>query len=358
MAIKNLFQGLGQRVGRGLTEIGGYDPMQQVSSEEAARRRQEGLSALQRSLGRSSAILSGDPRRMQLAEQQTQMAESEKRQAERQKSLEALAQTNPELAKMYELFGEKGLQQGYLRQQERQESLAGSQQQIQRYKDAGFTDQEINLILSGVTPKDVIELRQENIIDMSGANIIENVEKNVEKTTEETGVLDTFANIDQAFGPIDAAQEAASRATRILGFDVDPLQSGTGAAIRARNSLNTEILANLAADFTGRPNMLIYENIKGNLPMTAATSEKDAREKYENIKDQVDARINNLKQGLESSILDDKTKNAYRDELNKSLLLSKKLDSAILSLEGKKEETLKPQDFVSEGKYSNLYTNG
>ena len=74
MAITNLFQGLGQRIGRGLTEVGGYDPMQQVSSEEAARRRQEGLAALQRSLGRSSAILSGDPRRMQLAEQQEQQA--------------------------------------------------------------------------------------------------------------------------------------------------------------------------------------------------------------------------------------------------------------------------------------------
>ena len=31
MAIRNLFQDLGQRVGRGLMEVGGYDPMQQVS---------------------------------------------------------------------------------------------------------------------------------------------------------------------------------------------------------------------------------------------------------------------------------------------------------------------------------------
>ena len=74
MAIGDFFKGIGQGVGRGLTRIGGYDPMQQVSSEEAARRRQEGLAALQRSLGRSSAILSGDPRRMQLAEQQEQQA--------------------------------------------------------------------------------------------------------------------------------------------------------------------------------------------------------------------------------------------------------------------------------------------
>ena len=280
---------------------------------------------------------------------QTQQRQEQEKQ--RQKKLSEFAQTNPELAKMYELFGERGLQQGYLRQQELEESAIGSQQQIQRLKGAGFTDQEINLILAGVTPKDVMELRQK---DMSGTQIIENVEQNVEKTAKETGVLDTFVNLDEAFGPVDALQEGISKATRVLGFDVDP---ETGAAVRARNSLNTEILANLAADFTGRPNMLIYENIKGNLPMSAATSHADAREKYENIRDQVDARIKNLEEGLKSSILDDKTKNAYRDELNKSLLLSKKLDAAILSLKGKKEETLKPEQFVSEGKYSSLFLN-
>ena len=78
MAIGDFFTGLGQKVGRGLTAVGGYDPMQQVSPEEAARRRQEGLSALQRSLGRSSAILSGDPRRIALAEEQMQKAEQDK----------------------------------------------------------------------------------------------------------------------------------------------------------------------------------------------------------------------------------------------------------------------------------------
>ena len=78
MAIGDFFTGLGQGIGRGLTKIGGYDPMQQVSPEEAARRRQEGLAALQRSLGRSSAILSGDPRRIALAEEQMQKAEQDK----------------------------------------------------------------------------------------------------------------------------------------------------------------------------------------------------------------------------------------------------------------------------------------
>ena len=92
--------------------------------------------------------------------------------------------------------------------------------------------------------------------------------------------------------------------------------------------------------------------------MSAATSHADAREKYENIRDQVDARIGNLEEGLLSPILDDKTKNAYRDELNKSKLLSKKLDAAILSLKGKKEETLIPQEFTNIGRYSKLYKDG
>jgi len=321
---------------------------QQPTGVPSARQQQVGLalSTLSDVFGRRDPIAGTMQRQAMLQAQQRQEQEKQ-----RQQKLSEFAQTNPELAKMYELFGERGLQQGYLRQQELEESAIGSQQQIQRLKGAGFTDQEINLILAGVTPKDVMELRQK---DMSGTQIIESVEQNIEKTAKETGVLDTFADLDQAFGPVDALQEGISKATRIAGFDIDPK---TGAAVRARNSLNTEILANLAADFTGKPNMLIYENIKGNLPMSAATSHADAREKYENIKDQVDARINGLKEGLNSSILNDATKNAYRDELNKSILLSKKLDAAILSLKGKKEETLKPEQFVSEGKYSSLFLN-
>jgi hypothetical protein len=109
MAIRNLFQDLGQRVGRGLMEVGGYDPMQQVSPEEAAKRRSEGLSALQRSLGRSAAILSGDPRRVQFAEQQMQMAEQEKKQEELNKQLNAaieqsnLPQSQKDLFKKFDV---------------------------------------------------------------------------------------------------------------------------------------------------------------------------------------------------------------------------------------------------------------
>lgn len=96
MAIKDFFKGIGQGYQRGLTEMGGYDPMQQVSPEEAERRRQEGMQSLQRSLGRATAILSGDPRRIQLAEEQTQMAEQKK-------ALRQFALDNPQYADMIKL---------------------------------------------------------------------------------------------------------------------------------------------------------------------------------------------------------------------------------------------------------------
>jgi hypothetical protein len=310
------------------------------------------LRQLSDALNIATAQLSGDPQRMQMALGMQQSRKLQEEAAARQQKLQQFAQANPSLAKMYELFGEKGLQQGYLQQQEQQQKLIERQQQIQALQGAGFSNQEINLVLAGVPTKDVIDFRETG--ELSGQELINKVEENVETTIEQTGILNTFANLDEAFGPVDAAQEALSKATRVLGFDVE---AETGAAVRARNSLNTEILANLAADFTGRPNLLIYENLKGNLPMSAATSEADAREKYINVKDQVDARINNLKQGLKSTTVSDSDKEKYREELNKSILLSKKLDSAILSLSPKKEETLKPTnlDMQSEGFYSWIY---
>ena len=338
---------------------GGMQPMQSpigmppVGSSEKDAKSQK-MAMLLYALG--GALKGQDPLQQGMAvRKMQQQQQAQLLQKQKEEKMKQFAAGDPGLQRMYDIFGEKGLQQGYFQQLDRQQDLLESQQQIEKLKGAGFTDEEINLNLAGLDLKDIIEFRDD--MGLSGQQIIQDVEENVESTIQQTEVLDTFSNLDQAFGPIDASQEALSKVTRVLGFDVDPLGTGTGAAVKARNSLNTEILANLAADFTGRPNMLIYENIKGNLPMNAATSEKDAREKYINVKDQVDARINNLKQGLKSTTVSDANKEKYRDELNKSLLLSKKLDSAIGSLMEEKKETLKPVDIISEGKYSSLYTN-
>ena len=74
MAIGDMLKSFGQGIDRGFTKIGGYDPSQQVSPEEALMRRNAGIEALQRTLGRSSAILSGDPQRLALSAQQDEAA--------------------------------------------------------------------------------------------------------------------------------------------------------------------------------------------------------------------------------------------------------------------------------------------
>jgi len=74
MAIADMLKSFGQGIDRGFTKIGGYDPSQQVSPEEALMRKNAGIEALQRTLGRSSAILSGDPQRLALSAQQDEAA--------------------------------------------------------------------------------------------------------------------------------------------------------------------------------------------------------------------------------------------------------------------------------------------
>ena len=78
MAIADMLKSFGQGIDRGFTKIGGYDPSQQVSPEEALMRKNAGIEALQRTLGRSSAILSGDPQRLALSAQQKQQAGQDK----------------------------------------------------------------------------------------------------------------------------------------------------------------------------------------------------------------------------------------------------------------------------------------
>jgi hypothetical protein len=78
MAIGDLLKSLGQGIDRGFTKIGGYDPSQQVSPEEAFRRKNIGIENLQRTLGRSAAIMSGNPQRLALAEKREQQAKQDR----------------------------------------------------------------------------------------------------------------------------------------------------------------------------------------------------------------------------------------------------------------------------------------
>lgn len=256
-----------------------------------------GLSALSDVFSKRDPIAGTMQRQAMLQAQQRQEQEKQ-----RQQRLSELAQTNPELAKMYELFGERGLQQGYLRQQEQEEGLITSQQQIQRLKGAGFSDQEINLILAGVNPKDVIELRQTGV--MPEPKTSEQLTKEVqEEKRKDPEYLKTLENMDQAFGPIDAAQQ---RVTEVLGPVLGPLRTSgakeTSEAVSVKNVLNERIREKFVNQYSGRPSVYINQRVDLLLPTGEYLTEDRAASKYQSTKKVLEEGLSEMKSKMDSGL--------------------------------------------------------
>ena len=358
MAIADMLKSFGQGIDRGFTKIGGYDPSQQVSPEEALMRKNAGIEALQRTLGRSSAILSGDPQRLALSAQQDEAARLGKTQQERQKSLQAFAQTNPELAKMYELFGEKGLQQGYLRQQERQESLAGSQQQIQGLQNAGFTEQEINMVLAGLKPKDVIELRTEPLQDFE-LKTPEDLTKEVEQEKlDNPEQLEKLKNIDQAFSLADTVQQAVNVG---IGPIFGTPFKGTAEAVSEKNVLNERVREKFVNQYSGRPSVYINQRIDALLPQGQFVDETLAASKYEDVKKVLNEGLTEMKNKLTSNVYKGEELLEVQNQYKSIQSLITDLDVAINSLRKSKpkKETLEAgQVFRPSGAYDDWFMGG
>lgn len=280
--------------------------------------------------------------------QQQQIQAQEK---QRQQRLQQLAQSDPSLARMYELFGEKGLQQSFLQQQESLQEEKNRLNKVNTFINAGISYEDSVLLASGLDAEDIKLLRKD---EKTSQDVIDNINKEVAKVEEQTNYQDAYTNLTEAFGPVDAIQAQLNKASRLAGFDI---AKETASAVRARDALNVEILANLAADFTGRPNMLIYEEINNLLPKNSATSHKDAYEQYNNVLQKTKGRIANLEQGIRSETLSEATKEKYREELFKSKELEKKLEAATKSLKGEPEDILEPVSTISEGKYSSYFLN-
>jgi len=288
----------------------------------------ESLRQLSDTLNMATAQLSGDPQRMQMALGMQQSRKLQEEAAARQQKLQQFAQVNPSLSKMYELFGEKGLQQGYLQQQEGQQAELERVKKIKTYVDAGLSQQDATLLASGLDAKAIIDLKESG--KSQAENIISNVDKSVENTVEEVGFVEPFAQMEEAFGLADATQEGFNIVARKLGFEPADV---TGQAVRARDNLNLEIKTTLAQDFTGRVNQQLLQQIDELLPKSSLTSEKDAQAKYSLMRDRARNRIQRLEQGIKSGTLSETQIATARDVLYRTKLLEKKIDAAVLSLE-------------------------
>ena len=330
-------------------------PLTPEEQVERNRRRAIGLSVA------AEAFKQGDPvgraiGLQQQFEQQEAQAERERLQAERQKFLETFAQTNPELAKMYKLFGEKGLQQGYLRQQEIQESAASSQQQIQRYKDAGFSDQEISLILADVTPKDVIELRTEPLQTFETKTPQDLTAEVQEEKLKNPEQLQKLQNIDQAFSFADAVQQTINVGVGpILGT---PFKE-TAEAVSEKNVLNERVREKFVNQYSGRPSVYINQRVDALLPLGQFIDETIAASKYEDVQKILKEGLTEMGSKLNSGAYKGTELLEVQNQYKSIQSLVSDLDVAITSLRKTKpkKETLEASEvFKPTGTYDAYFT--
>lgn len=225
------------------------------------------------------------------------------------------------------------------------------QEQIDALLGVGYTPEEANAIaVGGLDPDDIYK----NNKILSNENIIKNVNNNVNKYLEDSKVQDTYANINEAFGPIDGLQSALTTVTNPFGVVVE---GETNEAVNARTNLNNEIRANLVDDYSGRPNVFLLTQIEKLLPTSSFIAEFDAMQRYALIKNSFDSMIVQLEAGINGNLLSDATKQQYADDLYKTKIVQAKLEAAIKGLEKDKKVSLEQvnENFSSTGKYNNFY---
>jgi hypothetical protein len=327
-------------------------PKTPLTPEQQLQRRQNigvGLAAL------SESLRGGDPVGRTLGLQQ--QLEAQQQQAEQDKLLQQFAQTNPELAQMYNLFGERGLQQTYLSQQEQKQNIIRAEQQIQRYKNAGFTDQEINLLLSDMTPKDVIELRQTGV--MPEPKTPEQLTKEVqEEKQKDPDYIKKLENMDQAFGPIDALQQRITESVGpVLPFLVE---EDTAETVSVKNVLNERIREKFVNQYSGRPSVYINQRVDLLLPLGEYMTEDMAASKYQSTKKVLEEGLNEMKSKMDSGLYTGTERLEVEQNYKDIQSIVSDLDIVIRSLEKAKPEkqSLEPiSGMAAQGTYDQYFTD-
>jgi hypothetical protein len=287
----------------------------------------DSLSQLSDALGIATARLSGDPQRMQMALGMQQSRKLQEEAAARQQQLEQLARTNPSFAKMYQLFGEKGLQQAYLQEQQEQKQSLQLKQQKENLKTAGLSDTEINLYLSaGMDVKDILELRKDVDLDKTVSQLDEEV-------IESKGIVsEGLKNLDEAFGLADTIQTGLAKG---LG-PVSPIQIAptTTAANTARKVLNERIREKFVSEYTGRPSVYLNTRIDALLPQSTYLTELEAKQQYEEVKRVLVEGVDELKTKIESGIYEGENLLEAQEQYKDIQSIVKDLDVGINALSG------------------------
>ncbi len=413
MAIADLLRNFGGKVGdtfasMGSTPLGNLTPEQQRRQNQMQGLRNLGeqfqmLGAMQSNRPQQAAFIQNQIKQREIDARNQQLRSSIENDESIDPNLEILMGQNPEVYGRYKLsLAQEGrAKSAQLEEENRLAEIEALKQfrQKQALEDIGLTETQISLFQhAGMTMKDIQELSnpdsdieqkiKENrmirnsqindkvaagftrdqaiaivdkipdrfLEDNVGQTILDEVNENVKTLNEDTNTQNDYANLDQAFGPIDSLQETLLNKPGRLLAGWDPA-GVTAAAIRDKESLNLEILATLANDYEGKPSVLLLKEILKNIPQGSATSEADAYQRYSNFLNRTKTRIDYLEKGILSNVVSNAKKEIYRIELVKAKALESKLDAASASLAPDDVSLKTNQKSSSQGTYDNFFTN-
>lgn len=240
------------------------------------------------------------------------------------------------------------------RQQIKQQGLQ-SQQQIQRLKGAGFSDQEINLVLAGVTPKDVMELRTEPGLQR---RTTEQLTKEVQ--SEKVELPDSIKRLQkapQAFGAVDALQQGINVA---LGPVFGTPAKDTAEAVTEIKVLNERVREKFINQYSGRPSVYLNQRVDQLLPTSMFMDEAVAASKYESTRRVLQEGLNEMKDKIDSKAYSGAELIEVENNYKSIKSLIDDVDVVIRSLKktSPSQQTLEPTfGMQTQGSYDAYFTN-
>ena len=316
---------------------------------------QQGLALV----GLGSALRGEDPTRAVLS------AKKAADDIKRNQAVQQLLKTNPSLANIYNLFGEKGLQLQYSNQ-------IKTQQDITALKNAGFDDGEISKIIAGLSVKDVLEERerQDQVKSQRSVEELENI-VNPPLTEGEEGeegdenvqfnfVNEGLKNIDEAFGAFDTLQQGIGQA---LGPVFGTVFEDTQKAVAARNVLNERIREKFVNQYSGRPSVYLNQRIDALLPQSTYMTEREAAYRYGQVKNVMQEGANEIKSKLNSDLYEGDERLEVENNYIQILNIIKDIDLALSALPQEKADTKIVDDQTGQplnqkGRFDSIYTEG
>lgn len=285
--------------------------------------------------------------------QQQQIQAQEK---QRQQRLQQLAQSDPSLARMYELFGERGLQQDFLQKQEQEREQQLTEQKIQNLINAGFSQSEISMILAGIAPKDVMEFRQQDIASLQYKTPEELTKEVEEQKLQDPESIKKLENIEEAFGGVDALQQVVNKT---IGPIFGTPFKETAEAVTAKDVLNERIREKFVNQYAGRPSVYINQRVDLLLPKGEYIDESVALSKYQETKRVLEEGLNEMKTKLDSNLYTGTERLDVQQNYKDIQSIVSDIDVAIKGLKGatKDPEILSPSTiFKPTGAYDSFYT--